>query len=204
MKNNKLLTSLFVLGMGLSLVACGSSDGGTTTKTDGTKTVEKNEEQKFADRKEYETEGLACNFKLPNLDSFYLVKGLEKPVYNTELSLGNTKYEVYDDYLPVLLVYVGDDAFAEWSDGYTIEELATKDLNGEAEYTETKVGGYRALVADLSDEDSLKKQYYIEHPDLPNGIVCIEVCEYDDNDISDELAEAIIKEFKVVELLDVE
>lgn len=156
MKNNKLLTSLFVLGMGLSLVACGSSDGGTTTKTDGTKTVEKKEEQKFADRKEYETEGLACNFKLPNLDSFYLVKGLEKPVYNTELSLGNTKYEVYDDYLPVLLVYVGDDAFAEWSDGYTIEELATKDLNGEAEYTETKVGGYRALVADLSDEDNLK------------------------------------------------
>lgn len=205
MKNNKLLTSLFVLGMGLSLVACGSSDGGTTTKkTDGTKTVEKKEEQKFAERKEYETEGLACNFKLPNLDSFYLVKGLEKPVYNTELSLGSTKYEVYDDYLPVLLVYVGDDAFAEWSDGYTIEELATKDLNGEAEYTETKVGGYRALVADLSDEDSLKKQYYIEHPDLPNGIVCIEVCEYDDKDISDELAEAIIKEFKVVELLDVE
>ena len=92
MKNNKLLTSLFVLGMGLSLVACG-----TTTKTEGTKTVEKKEEQKFADRKEYETEGLACNFKLPNLDSFYLVKGLEKPVYNTELSLGNTKYEVYDD-----------------------------------------------------------------------------------------------------------
>ena len=41
MKNNKLLTSLFVLGMGLSLVACGASDGGTTTKTDGTKTVEK-------------------------------------------------------------------------------------------------------------------------------------------------------------------
>lgn len=37
MKNNKLLTSLFVLGMGLSLVACGASDGGTTTKTDGTK-----------------------------------------------------------------------------------------------------------------------------------------------------------------------
>ena len=35
MKNNKLLTSLFVLGMGLSLVACGASDGGTTTKTDG-------------------------------------------------------------------------------------------------------------------------------------------------------------------------
>ena len=32
MKNNKLLTSLFVLGMGLSLVACGASDGGTTTK----------------------------------------------------------------------------------------------------------------------------------------------------------------------------
>ena len=185
MKNNKLLTSLFVLGMGLSLVACGSSDSGTTTKTDGTKTVEK-------------------NFKLPNLDSFYLVKGLEKPVYNTELSLGNTKYEVYDDYLPVLLVYVGDDAFAEWSDGYTIEELATKDLNGEAEYTETKVGGYRALVADLSDEDSLKKEYYIELPDLPNGIVCIEINEYDDKDISDELAEAIIKEFKVVELLDVE
>ena len=204
MKNNKLLTSLFVLGMGLSLIACGASDGGTTTKTDGTKTVEKKEEQKFADRKEYETEGLACNFKLPNLDSFYLVKGLEKPVYNTELSLGSIKYEVRDDYLPALLVYVGDDAFAEWSDGYTIEELATKDLNGEAEYTETKVGGYRALVADLSDEDSLKKQYYIEHPDLPNGIVCIEVCEYDDNDISDELAEAIIKEFKVVELLDVE
>lgn len=85
-----------------------------------------------------------------------------------------------------------------------LEELATKDLNGEAEYTETKVGGYRALVADLSDEDNLKKEYYIEHPDLPNGIVCIEVCEYDDNDISDELAEAIIKEFKVVELLDVE
>ena len=28
MKNNKLLTSLFVLGMGLSLVACGASDGG--------------------------------------------------------------------------------------------------------------------------------------------------------------------------------
>lgn len=51
MKNNKLLTSLFVLGMGLSLVACGASDGGTTTKTDGTKTVEKKEEQKFADRK---------------------------------------------------------------------------------------------------------------------------------------------------------
>ena len=41
MKNNKLLTSLFVLGMGLSLVACGASDGGTTTKkTDGTKTVQ--------------------------------------------------------------------------------------------------------------------------------------------------------------------
>ena len=97
MKNNKLLTSLFVLGMGLSLVACGASDGGTTTKTDGTKTVEKKEEQKFADRKEYESEGLACNFKLPNLDSFYLVKGLEKPVYNTELSLGSTKYEVRDD-----------------------------------------------------------------------------------------------------------
>ena len=37
MKNNKLLTSLFVLGMGLSLVACGASDGGTTTKTEGTK-----------------------------------------------------------------------------------------------------------------------------------------------------------------------
>ena len=119
MKNNKLLTSLFVLGMGLSLVACGASDGGTTTKTDGTKTVEKKEEQKFADRKEYESEGLACNFKLPNLDSFYLVKGLEKPVYNTELSLGSIKYEVRDDYLPALLVYVGDDAFAEWSDGYT-------------------------------------------------------------------------------------
>ena len=50
----------------------------------------------------------------------------------------------------------------------------------------------------------LVKPYYIEHPDLPNGIVCIEVCEYDDKDISDELAEAIIKEFKVVELLDVE
>lgn len=32
----------------------------------------------------------------------------------------------------------------------------------------------------------------------------VEVCEYDDKDISDELAEAIIKEFKVVELLDVE
>lgn len=47
MKNNKLLTSLFVLGMGLSLVACGASDGGTTTKTEGTKTVEKKEEQKF-------------------------------------------------------------------------------------------------------------------------------------------------------------
>ncbi len=116
--------------------------------------------------KEYESEGLACKFKLPKLDSFYLVKGLEKPVYNTELSLGSIKYEVRDDYLPALLVYVGDDAFAEWSDGYTIEELATKDLNGEAEYTETKVGGYRALVADLSDEDNLKKEYYIEHPDI--------------------------------------
>ena len=44
MKNNKLLTSLFVLGMGLSLVACGASDGGTTTKTDGTKTVERGAE----------------------------------------------------------------------------------------------------------------------------------------------------------------
>ena len=42
------------------------------------------------------------------------------------------------------------------------------------------------------------------YPDLPNGIVRIEVNEYDDKDISDELAEAIIKEFKVVELLDVE
>lgn len=92
----------------------------------------------------------------------------------------------------------------EWSEGYTVEELAEKDLNGEADYKETKVGGYRALVADLSDEDSVKKAYYIEHPDLTNGIVHIEVNEYDDNDISDELAEAIIKEFKVVELLDVE
>ena len=204
MKNNKLLTSLFVLGMGLSLVACGASDGGTTTKTDGTKTVEKKEEQKFAERKELEMEGLACKFSLPNMDSFYLVNGLEKPVYEMDESLASIKYEVNDDYLPVLLVFVGDDAFAEWSEGYTVEELAEKDLNGEADYKETKVGGYRALVADLSDEDSVKKAYYIEHPDLTNGIVHIEVNEYDDNDISDELAEAIIKEFKVVELLDVE
>lgn len=109
MKNNKLLTSLFVLGMGLSLVACGASDGGTTTKTDGTKTVEKKEEQKFADRKELEMEGLACKFSLPNMDSFYLVKGLEKPVYEMDESLASIKYEVNDDYLPVLLVFVGDD-----------------------------------------------------------------------------------------------
>ena len=39
---------------------------------------------------------------------------------------------------------------------------------------------------------------------LVGGIRAIEINEYDDNDISDELAEAIIKEFKVVELLDVE
>ena len=35
MKNNKLLTSLFVLGIGLSLVACGASDGGMSIKMDG-------------------------------------------------------------------------------------------------------------------------------------------------------------------------
>ncbi len=73
------------------------------------------------------------------MDSFYLVKGLEKPVYEMDESLASIKYEVNDDYLPVLLVFVGrTDVFAEWSEGYTVEELAEKDLNGEADYKEQK------------------------------------------------------------------